>query len=173
MRRGAAPAWPQLAAGLAWGGLLAALLALGVLWHRDRTRQWETPRWDAGRFVLLADRDSDAGELKETWVVAVHPACPHCQVSLREVVSAREREGSPIRVAGLIVDVVRPPASATVAALPGDRIWWDARGVWRERWGHRVYGEVLCFDPAGGYLRCLSPLVEADVAPGSAPALGR
>ena len=164
------PARRRLAARLAWLLPLAALLALGALWRHDRQRTWDLPRWNANDFVLIEERERRSGA--ETWMVAIHPACPHCQVSLREALSRRERDRSPIAVEALVVDQPERPAAATVAGLPCDRVWWDARGLWRRRWGHRVYGEVMCFGAGGALRRCLSPLIEAAAAPESAPARG-
>ena len=42
-------------------------------------------------------------------------------------------------------------------ALPADETRWDSSQHWRRRWGHRVYGEVLCFEPDGRLRRTLPP----------------
>jgi hypothetical protein len=130
------------------GGSLvaAALAALGWLWHLDRARIWQTPRLGAPLVLMCAaTADSSAG----TWLVAVNPDCAHCLQTLARLV-ARPRRG--LRVGALIVDTPRRPAAATVAPLRATPLWWDERGDWRRRWGHRVYGEVLCFDPRGRYV---------------------
>ena len=125
----------------------AAFAALGWLWHLDRTRVWQTPGLGAPlALVGAATADSSAG----TWLVAVNPDCPHCLQALARL-AARSRRG--LRVGALIVDTPRRPGAATLAALRAAPLWWDARGDWRWRWGHRVYGEVLCFDPRGRYVR--------------------
>ena len=136
----------RLAGGV--GGALAgvALAALGWLWHLDRTRVWQTPGLGAPlALVCAATADSSAG----TWLVAVNPDCPHCLQALARL-AARPRRG--LRVGALIVDTPRRPGAATLAALRAAPLWWDARGDWRRRWGHRIYGEVLCFDPRGRYV---------------------
>ncbi len=47
--------------------------------------------------------------------------------------------------------------AGTLAGLPGAAVWWDARGDWRRRWGHRVYGEVMSCDRAGRFLGTRPP----------------
>ena len=132
-----------------WAGWvlgLAAFAALGWLWHVDRTRLWQTPGLGAPLvLVRAATVDSSAG----TWLVAVNPDCPHCLQALARLI-ARPRPG--LRVGALVVDTPRRPGAAVLAALRVAPLWWDARGDWRRRWGHRVYGQVLCFDPGGRYL---------------------
>jgi hypothetical protein len=82
------------------------------------------------------------------------PALPRQPAAL---LARRERERLPVRVAALIVDTPRRPDAALGAELGADELWWDAAAIWRHRWGHRVYGEVLCFDSHGTYLRALAP----------------
>jgi hypothetical protein len=130
-----------------WALTAAALAALGWLWHFDRARVWQTPGLGAPLvLVRAATADSSAG----TWLVAVNPECPHCLQALARL-NARPHRG--LRVGALIVDTPRRPGAATLAALVAAPLWWDALGDWRQRWGHRVYGEVLCFDPRGRYVR--------------------
>ena len=137
----------RLVGGLGWALVATALAALGWLWHVDRARVWQTPGLGAPLvLVRAATADSSAG----TWLVAVNPDCPHCLQALARL-AARPRVG--VRVGALIVDTPRRPGPATLAALRAAPLWWDARGDWRRRWGHRVYGEVLCFDPRGLYVR--------------------
>jgi hypothetical protein len=147
------------------GGLLAALafVALGVAWHRDRARVWEPPRWDPARFEVLRDSVAPSEPCVETWAVVVNPLCPHCRASLERAIAARARPRAapPLRLAVLLVDTPRRPEAALAAGFRVDQVWWDARAVWRRRWGHRVYGEVLCFDPAGRPLRTLAPLADS------------
>lgn len=146
-----------------WGLAALALVAIGALWQLDRSRGWEAPRWDTSRYVALAVSDPPtAEEAGETWVVAVHPGCPHCQVSLRQALLTRDRERSPLRIAALIVDTERRPPATLAADLGADECWWDAENRWRRRWGHRIYGEVLCFDARGTLLRQLAPLTESE-----------
>ena len=148
MRR--APCTPRnrrLFGWLGWALVATALAALGWLWHFDRARAWQTPGLGAPLvLVRAATADSSAG----TWLVAVNPECAHCRQALARLL-ARPRCG--LRVGALIVDTPRHPGAATLAALRAAPLWWDARGDWRRRWGHRVYGEVLCFDPGGRYVR--------------------
>jgi len=129
-----------------WALVVTALGALGWLWRLDRTRVWETPRFGSS-LVLL--RGAAAAPSAVTWLVAVNPECSHCKVVLARL-CARPPGG--VRVGALIVDTPRRPAPSALAALPGGPIWWDVRNDWRRRWGHRVYGEVLRFDPRGRYL---------------------
>jgi len=148
--RGTREDW-RVAGNAGWALLAAALAALGWLWHLDRTRAWETPGLGAPLvLVRAASADSSAG----TWLVAVNPQCPHCLQALARL-TGRPPRG--LRVGALIVDTPRRPATRTLAALRAAPLWWDARGDWRARWGHRVYGEVLCFDPRGRYVRTRLP----------------
>ena len=136
----------RLAGWLGWAFAWAALAALGWLWHLDRTRVWQTPGLGAPLvLVRTATADSSAG----TWLVAVNPDCANCLRALARL-AARPPRG--LRVGALIVDTPRRPGAATLAALRVAPLWWDARGDWRRRWGHRVYGEVLCFDSRGRYV---------------------
>ena len=147
MKRAPDVPWGWRLAGRVGGALAAAALAaLGWFWHLDRARTWQTPGLGAPLVLVgAATADSSAG----TWLVAVNPDCPHCLQALARLV-ARPRAG--LRVGALIVDTPRRPRAATLAALRAAPLWWDARGDWRRCWGHRVYGEVLCFDPRGRYL---------------------
>jgi hypothetical protein len=123
-----------------------AFVALGWLWRSDRARAWQTPGLGAPLVLLrAATADSSAG----TWLVVVNPDCPHCLEALARL-EARARRG--LRVGVLVVDTPRRPSDARLAALRAAPLWWDERGDWRRRWGHRVYGEVLSFDPAGRFL---------------------
>ncbi len=141
----------RLAGWAGWALVGAALAALGWLWHLDRTRVWQTPGLGAPLvLVCAATADSSAG----TWLVAVNPDCPHCLQALARL-AARPRTG--LRVGALIVDTPRRPGASTIDALRAAPVWWDVRGDWRRRWGHRVYGEVLCFDPRGRYVRTRLP----------------
>jgi len=60
------------AAGL--GLAAAAFLALGVVWHLDRTRRWEPPRWPEPDFVALrspgANRSAAVGDSATKAVVS-------------------------------------------------------------------------------------------------------
>jgi hypothetical protein len=97
----------------------------------------------------------------ETWAVAVNPGCALCRGSLERAQAVRRLVRSPVRLAVLVVDSPHRPHSATVASLPADELRWDSTGAWRRRWGHRVYGELLCFDRAGRLVRTLAPLADS------------
>jgi hypothetical protein len=169
----------SLAERAGWGLAAAALLALGVLWRLDRTRVWEIPRWeDSGLVVLRAaepglartgdacgvegtSREDGARIPVETWAVAVNPRCALCRGSLAHGLALRWAAHAPVRLAVLIVDTKRRPSAATVATLTADELRWDSTGTWRHRWGHRAYGELLCFDRSGRFVRTLAPLVDS------------
>ncbi len=123
-----------------------ALVVLGSAWLLDHTRPWEPARWRTERFVLVAGRP-DPRYRGERWVIAVQPGCPHCMAETPALADSARARG--IRVAALVVDTHAPPLAARRAALRVDEVWWDADGVWRRRWGHRVYGERMRFDADG------------------------
>ena len=52
-----------------------------------------------------------------------------------------------------IVDAPRRPREGALARIPTDQIWWDVHDLWRGRWGHRLYGELIQFDGAGRFVR--------------------
>jgi hypothetical protein len=156
-RGGKLDRWRPIALGAL---MLGSLLALAVGWRLDRLRHWESPRLDRAGLVLLA-ADGIAPAAEETWLVAVHPACPHCLQSLARMRAARRQAPRWVRLAALIVDAPRRPPSGLAQTLAVDRVWWDSTGVWRRRWGHRIYGEVLRFDVAGRYWRTDTPLSAA------------
>jgi hypothetical protein len=147
----------ELAGWLLTGG---ALVALGALWHLDRNRAWEPPRWNDPRLVIVRSPHR-APAPGETWVVAIYPGCPHCRLSLERVMAERARTHSPRTIAALIVDTPRRPDAAVLDAIPADEARWDEHGIWRRLWGHRVYGEVLCFDASGRLNRTLQPSGES------------
>ncbi|HKQ58690.1 MAG TPA: hypothetical protein VJY35_12545 [Candidatus Eisenbacteria bacterium] len=126
--------WMPLVA-TAW---IAGTLALGGLWLADRGRRWEEPHWPDPSFVALRGAPAQ-GPIR---VIAVNPSCSRCLESLRI------RAGADDRVA-LIVDTPRRPGVEMLRAIPAVAVVWDRGGVWRARWGHRVYGEILDFDAAG------------------------
>jgi hypothetical protein len=157
----------RLAGWAAWALLLAALASLGWLRHADHARAWETPGLGAP-LVLLRGIAADSSA--ETWLVAVNPDCPHC---LEAHARLAARRGPGPRVGALIVDTPRRPGAAVLAALGGGPVWWDARDDWRRRWGHRIYGEVLCFDRRGRYLVTLgasTPGLPGPAGPGASRA---
>ena len=142
----------------------AMLIVLGAEWAVSRTRSAETPRWDDDAFIALNAAPGAPPVWDERWAVAVHLGCPHCRTSLASLAAARDRSGAAIRVTALIVDASQAPADSILTRLPADESRWDADGRWRRRWGHRLYGEVFCFDPRGSLLRTLPPLSGPDQA---------
>jgi len=122
----------------------------------DRTRRWETPRLDPGRFIVV--RDAVGSGAAAGWVLMpVNLRCPHCLASLRALQRSRRANTNPDLVV-LVVDEEREPTSKSIDALHAETVWWDRDRVWRGRWGHRIYGEVLRFDPHGRYVETLPPL---------------
>ena len=144
---------PLAALALATAGL-ALVAALGVTWQRNRNADWERPRWEVDRFERIAGESTPGRALH---VVAFHPRCPHCLVSLEHAVAQRRNDGGDYRLAVLIVDTPERPDLATLPRRGEDEVWWDRAGRWRHRWGHRIYGEVLRFDEAGEHLETLHP----------------
>lgn len=161
-------ALPRVAAGAFIGVSFAALIALGALWWSDRTQVWETPVWNETSFVLVhrAGQTSPASfdAARETWVVAVNPDCGHCEQSLRNAELVASRRGDSPALHALIVDQGSRPPRTVFGRRRLDAVWWDERRMWRKRWGHRVYGEVLRFDDDGRLIGTWAPeQVERDV----------
>jgi hypothetical protein len=152
----------ELAAVL-WMLPVLAFLALGTVWLRDRTRSREVPRWEATLFVSIV-AESLAAEAP-VCLVAVHPHCPHCVAALKRLTErARLEPGLPAgRIVALVVDTPARPAPSLASTLGVSDLRWDRAGIWRNRWGRRVYGEVLLFDARGRYLRSMH-LVAAELA---------
>jgi len=148
----------QAALGLA----VVLFVVLGLAWWRDRSRTFEPPRFDATRFVALAEGEPLAG--RERWIVAVNLACPHCQEHLRALAACIAARPHPPALGALLVDQPsRPEAIDLGVPLPGG-LWWDRDQAWREAWGRRTYGETFRFDADG---RMLSS-TPAGVVPDSA-----
>jgi hypothetical protein len=137
----------RIAIGIAAMAGIAGVGLLGLAWQVDRGRAWETPRWNPSEFVALSPAASDARH--ELWLVSVHPGCGHCRSELDR--HARAPQGG-IRIAALVVDTPRRPSASFVATLPVAEAWWDHRNIWRRRWGHRLYGDLMRFDSTGRYL---------------------
>ncbi len=131
--------------------------ALGAAWMADRQRDWGEPRWDPAVFVPLDTRDRDPVPTHEHWVVPVNPDCPHCSGHL-ERAAARRRAG--VTVQALVVDQRLRPARDVFGSARVDGVWWDSTGIWRNIWGHRLYGETLVFDRDGRLLTTMSPGAE-------------
>ena len=146
-----ATASPRLRLAARAAGALVALALAGLawLWASDLQLPFEAPRWERSSFVVLRDRGE--GEARETWVVAFHPLCGHCRASLARVREAAAAIAPPPRVALLLVDAPAALAQRTARGLDVAQIFWDERDVWRRRWGHRLYGEVLRFGRDGRY----------------------
>ncbi len=147
----------KAAGGVTCGIMAGVFVLLGVLWAADRTRRWETPRIEPALFsVVQDDRRTDA-ESRGLRLVPVNLQCPHCMRSLRALrASCGGRNGCADLVV-LLVDLGMRPPVALVDSLRVARVWWDRRGVWRHRWGHRIYGEVVRFDASGRYLGTSPP----------------
>lgn len=146
------------------GFLALSFLALGAAWSLARVQPREEPRWDEDGFVALREAPGSPDVWTERWVVAVHPGCPHCRVSLESLTAVRDRSAARVRITALIVDTEAAPPDSIVTRLPADEARWDSAGRWRQRWGHRVYGEVCCFDTEGRLRRTLPPLADQDEA---------
>ena len=136
-------------------GLVATLVlvAVAVLWTRERFRDRATAVFDPARFAVLTP---PATSPDERWLVAVNPGCSHCREHL--VALEARLVGSPehARLGALIVDTPQRPDTLTLAPLAPAGVWWDSAGIWRQTWEHRVYGEVLQF-AADGSLRATRP----------------
>jgi hypothetical protein len=137
-------------------GVLGAL-ALGLMWLRDRTHRWEIPTWRAGAFVQLRAAAGPADLATARWVMAVNPRCPHCMSSLATVHALWSRRRWPCPLIALIVDTPHPPGVEEVGAFPPVEVWWDRAGIWRRRWGHRLYGELIQFDAGGQMVQAVPP----------------
>lgn len=143
--------------------LVAAVIfvAIGFVWWRDRTHVWEVPRWDATRFVALRATEPTVAA-RGTWRVAYNPDCMHCRARLAELL---RRPRDPVRdpaLGVLLVDVRTRPDSLELSSRLDGGVYWDSANVWRARWGHRLYGEVMVFAPDGTLERSVAP--EADPA---------
>jgi hypothetical protein len=141
---------------VAAGGVLLGALMLGGLWLRDRTHRWESPRWSGGDFVHLRSGAPADRAASDTWVIAVNPRCAHCMNALSRVHAVWTRNRWPEALVVLIVDTPRRPDENLVRALPAGQVWWDRAGIWRRRWGHRIYGEIIQFDGGGRFIRTVT-----------------
>jgi hypothetical protein len=145
------PRWARaaMAAVLVLGGALTTLL--GWAWSRS-ARDRETPRLEPGLFETLVPGQGPLPA--ERWLVAINLGCSHCAGGFARVAAGPAARAAGARVTALLVDMPRRPDPRQ---LPSGEVLWDARQVWRRRWGRRAYGEVLCFDDAGRCLRVLPP----------------
>jgi hypothetical protein len=138
----------RLGVNVATSALALGVIALGGAWLGDRGHRWVEPRWPDASFVRLS---VPAGAARTPlWVVPVNPYCPHCMTTLARLAAEwpAKHPGEPL--VALIVDSVARPAWS--GAMPLEAVWWDRRGVWRSRWGHRLYGELIRFDAGGRYV---------------------
>lgn len=158
---------------LAAGAGLAMAVLLGGWWARDRGRHWEPPRWDRQAFVPLR-AGADAGPATRTlWVVTINPRCPSCLATLRRLHAAWTRRARAQDLVALIVDSPARPGPRALRAIPPIPVWWDRENRWRQRWGHRLYGELLEFDASGTYRRSIPADAAVRGAESTAPALER
>jgi hypothetical protein len=139
------------------GFLVVLLVALGVSWGLSRVKYRERPRWSDAAFPALQPAQGAVERWNQRWAVAVRLGCPHCRISLESLAAARDRFAPDLRVTALLVDTDAPPPDSVLVLLPADEVRWDHEGRWRRRWGHGVYGEVLCFEPDGRLRRTLPP----------------
>lgn len=128
-------------------------IALGASWLTDRTRRWERPEWRHPSFVRMRGGSETTQVPGALWVVAVNPRCPHCMATLTRLRETWDRNAWRDDLAALIVDTPRRPDSQALRCIPTDQVWWDRDGVWRLRWGHRLYGELIQFDASGRFVR--------------------
>lgn len=181
---------PSRGAAATFTFLSLLVVCLGTAWALSRVQYRERPRWEEAAFPRLGDaaisaRTSDPaapprpgdGEgppvsWREHWIVAVHPGCPHCRVSLESVVAARDVDRATVRLTALLVDTPEVPGDSVLATFGADELRWDRDGRWRRRWGHRVYGEVLCFDAAGKLRRTIPPFSDPNEVTGRFAAHG-
>jgi hypothetical protein len=143
----------RTAMNLAAGAMTLGALLLGASWFADRAHRWESPEWRHPSFVRLRGGTGDAHAAVATWVVAVNPRCPHCVGALAQLRARWDHDGWRGELATLIVDTPHRPGAEALRRIPIDQVWWDRNGVWRRRWGHRLYGEMIQFDASGRFVR--------------------
>ena len=135
---------------------VAVFASLGAWWWHDRTRGYETPRWDPARFVRIAPPVAVAAD-QPRWIVAVNPACPHCGARLAQLSRRRAAQAHGATLGVLYVDCPRLPGAPDSTLRLDAGAWWDSAGTWRSAWGHRAYGETLEFDARGALQRVIPP----------------
>ncbi len=142
---------------------LLLLVGLAALWAWDRLRPLPPIAWAPTAFVALR-APAEALPSGERWIVAVNPACGHCRRHFEWLAARVAGRAAPPALGVLVVDVgARPDTIAFVGATPAG-VWWDHDGLWRRRWGRRLYGETYRFDSNGR----LIGLTRADEVPDSA-----
>lgn len=136
---------------IVWLGLAAGVIALGAAWMADRTRSWERPGLETAAFEVLRGRPAAGEGSRDIVLVPLNPGCPRCLRSWHRLLASCTPGPRCERYVALLVDLRRPPDAALLATVAAPRLWWDRNGVWRRRWGHRIYGERIRFDAAGRY----------------------
>jgi len=131
--------------------VLALVAGMGAWWWIDRAIVYERPRWDEASFEAIAESRA-ARTAAETWVVAVNPACTHCMAGMAALADTLGSAPGAPRLFALVVDTAARPARRSLSHPRLDGVFWDREGVWRARWGHRMYGEILRFDAAGDWI---------------------
>jgi hypothetical protein len=160
-------------AGVLWRGtvVVSALVSLASLaWmrHQRALGPWETPHWDPAHFTELTA--SAVSHAEETWVVPVNLSCGSCFHRIERLV--KDAPAGKHALAALIVDSPERPLSDLLERRGVRRVYWDERQVWRRRWGHALYGEVMLFE-RDGRLRITVPPGMDPAAPRFAHASGR
>jgi hypothetical protein len=140
---------------VAAGVAVLAVLALGAMWLGDRAHRWESPTWPRREFVRLRARTGPDDATRATCVIPVNPRCPRCMRMLSSIHATWDAQ-RPATLVALIVDSSRRPRPETVAGFPPIEVWWDRDGIWRHRWGHRLYGELIEFDGHGRLTRTVT-----------------
>lgn len=149
-----------------WLTLAIGFVFLGTVWMVDRGRRWDAPRLASGSFeTLQGPGTASARGARGILLVPLHLGCEHCLAAWRRLMAACPGEPRCEERVALLVDVDRRPRPSELAGLHARAIWWDRRGVWRRRWGHRIYGERMRFDGSGSYLGTSPPLGAAGEAP--------
>jgi hypothetical protein len=140
---------------------VVVLAAIAIAWWADRMHAWETPRWNAQRFSRLVAPSPGA---RARWMVVVNPDCLHCRARLAELLRRQRDPARDPALGVLLVDVRRRPDLQEDTSRMDGGVFWDSLGVWRSRWGHRVYGEVLVFAAGGELVRTVGPEGDPQVA---------
>lgn len=130
--------------------IVLATIALGALWAADRAKRWDAPRWTHADFEPLRA----PGAAGSRWMFVLNPACASCMATLRGLESGGWSGPGPLAV--LIVDTPSRPGREDLDRIATPEVWWDRDNVWRERWGHRLYGEALLFDAGGRLVRTVA-----------------
>jgi len=141
----------QLFGCMAMSLVLVLVAGMGAWWWIDRATVYERPRWDEASFEAIAEAHA-ARTAAETWVVAVNPSCAHCLAGMSALADTLGSAPGAPRLFVLVVDTAARPAKRSLSHPRLDGVFWDREGVWRARWGHRMYGEILRFDAAGDWI---------------------